>query len=114
VRKRALFPAIDPSASLSRALASGQASARHRDVAARATALLEEYEALDPTFARDGEDDQGARGRRLLGYLTQPFMTTEPFHGRPARESRLERVLCDVEAILAGEPVRNEAGELSP
>lgn len=129
--KQMLLPSIHPSASLCRALSdqpsSGRASEeeqlpeRHRTIAARARTLLESYEATDPELKLaplEGGDEQAAqatqtvRARRLLGYLTQPFMTTEPFHGNPARESRFDQVLDDIDAILDGVAVHDTSGEL--
>jgi F-type H+-transporting ATPase subunit beta len=43
------------------------------------------------------------RARRLLRFLTQPFMVTEAFTGRPGRAVELEATLAGAQAILAGE-----------
>ena len=44
-----------------------------------------------------------ARARRLLRFLTQPFVVTEAFTGTPGRSVRLADTLAGCRAILDGE-----------
>ncbi|MDP1671432.1 MAG: F0F1 ATP synthase subunit beta, partial [Alphaproteobacteria bacterium] len=43
------------------------------------------------------------RARRLMRFLTQPFMVTEAFTGKPGRAVEIEETLAGCQAILAGE-----------
>ena len=56
--KKRLFPAIDPSASLSDALNEQLVGPRHVEVVLRAKALLESYQRIDPSFDLFGADRQ--------------------------------------------------------
>ena len=104
--KKLLFPAIDPSASLSDALNEQLAGPRHVEVVLRAKALLESYQRIDPSFDLVGADHQQqsnpdvVRAHRLLGYLRQPFLVAEPFTGQPGQWIDEEAMLDAVEAIL--------------
>ncbi len=108
--KQRLFPSIDPSASLSDALTAQFVGSRHVEVAARAAALLGDYAQIDPMFdlfrerSRASEDPQTetdvARARKLLDYLTQPFLVAEPFSGHPGEWVGQAELLDGVEAIL--------------
>lgn len=114
--RRGLYPSIDPTGSLSRS----DPGERHRRLASAARTLLADYERLDPDLALPDpaslaavDRDLAQRAQRLLRYLTQPFVTTEPFTGRPASRVGLAALLDDVAAILAGEDVASEV-ELTP
>ena len=104
--KKRLFPALDPSASLSDALNEQLAGPRHVEVVLRAKALLESYQRIDPSFDLFGADHQQqsnpdvVRAHRLLGYLRQPFLVAEPFTGQPGQWIGEEAMLDAVEAIL--------------
>ncbi len=104
--KKALFPSIDPLASLSDLLVDEELGARHVDVAARARLLMSRYVAIDPQFelfgTTDGKtsDPDVDRAHRLLGYLRQPFMVAEPFTGRPGEWIAQQQLLDEVETIL--------------
>jgi F-type H+-transporting ATPase subunit beta len=117
--RRGLYPAIDPLGSRLRGARADAASPRHQRLAEATRALLERYEALDPQLAlpdpasfADGDAETAVRAQRLLRFLTQPFQTTEPFHGRPARGVALEELLGAVEVVLAGGDVPAGDGEL--
>ncbi len=118
--RRGLYPAVDPVGSHVRSEPGAFASPRHARVSERARALLIDYERCDPDLAlpdpatiADADPEETARAQRLLRFLTQPFVTTEPFTGHPARPYPLPELLDRVEAILAGEAVPAEA-ELTP
>jgi RNA polymerase sigma factor (sigma-70 family) len=104
--RRGHFPAIDPLTSTSRALESEGPGVQRAAVAARARGLLARYRELDANArVEDLPPEQRAlaeRARRLQAYLTQPFFTAESFHGRPGSFVTPERVVEDVEALLAG------------
>jgi RNA polymerase sigma factor (sigma-70 family) len=104
--KKALFPSIDPLASLSDLLVDGKIEARHVDVARRARQVMERYAAIDPEFDLFGTTSEKAtepdvaRAHRLLTYLRQPFMVAEPFTSRPGEWIAQQQLLDDVEVIL--------------
>lgn len=116
--QRALYPALDPTRCLSAALDT-VVSERHRKLSSEASALLRAYAQWDPEFDRPDPEmfppphkEAARRAQRLLLYLTQPFLTTEPFHGRLAREVPVEQTLDDIEAIVAGREVVATENEL--
>jgi RNA polymerase sigma factor (sigma-70 family) len=100
------FPAIDPVTSTSRALGPEGIGAHRAEVSVRARQLLARYRELDANACvEDLPPEQRAlaeRARRLQAYLTQPFFTAESFHGRPGSFVTPERLVEDVEALLAG------------
>jgi F-type H+-transporting ATPase subunit beta len=56
---------------------------------------IEELSATDRTAVK--------RARLLMRFLTQPFMVTEQFIGKPGRSVELEATLSGCAAILNGE-----------
>jgi F-type H+-transporting ATPase subunit beta len=100
------FPAIDPLASSSRALESEAIGAHRAAIAAQARHLLARSRELDAGVpAENLPPDQRAlvlRALRLQAYLTQPFFTAESFHGRPGSFVTPDRLVEDVQALLAG------------
>jgi RNA polymerase sigma factor (sigma-70 family) len=101
---RGHFPAIDPLASTSRALAPEHVGEQRVAIAARARELLARYRELEAIAGERTPEQREveARGRRLRAYLTQPFFTAESFHGRPGSFVAPERAVDDVEALLGG------------
>ena len=105
-----LFPALDPVATRSRALGEGGGGgAEHRRVAEAARAHLAELRGFDPSLlGRPLEEAPGparerlARARRLEAFLTQPFLATEAFTGRPGIHVSLAETVGGAAAILAG------------
>jgi F-type H+-transporting ATPase subunit beta len=104
-----LFPALDPLATRSRALEDGSAGAEHCRVAEEARAHLAELRAFDAALLRrpleeapEGARVRLARARRLECFLTQPFLATEAFTGRPGEQVPLAETIAGAAAILAG------------
>jgi hypothetical protein len=104
-----LFPALDPVATRSRALAEGGAGAEHRRVAEAARAHLAELRGFDPSLlGRPLEEapaparERLARAHRLEAFLTQPFLATEAFTGRPGIHVSLAETVAGAAAILGG------------
>ncbi len=54
-------------------------------------------------FAGAVQTRQQRRARRLLRFLTQPFLVTVAFTGREGRTVGIEDTLAGCEAILAGD-----------
>ena len=105
-RKRAtrhFYPALSPTLSLSAAHRDERLDARHTRIARAAASLLADYMKFDPELERHDVDHDDARWQaatHLLRYLAQPFLTTEPFTGRPGEVVSRDTMLDEVEAIL--------------
>jgi F-type H+-transporting ATPase subunit beta len=114
-----LYPAIDPlasSSSLHDPLIVGQ---RHYDTAERVRRLIEQYRELQEIISLLGIDELSAtdrqavgRARRLIRFLTQPFVVTSQFTGRSGVSVSLEDTLTGCEAILDGETDAWDEGAL--
>ena len=103
-----LFPALDPLATRSRALGEPGA-AEPRRVAEEARAHLAELRGFDPALlarplaeAPAGARTRLARARLLEAFLTQPFLATEAFTGRPGVHVSVSDTVAGAAAILAG------------
>ncbi|MEO8602729.1 MAG: sigma-70 family RNA polymerase sigma factor [bacterium] len=101
------YPTIDPITSTSRWSTPAGVGERHHRVAEAARALLRSLRpaATDAPLADPTQIDAShplRRAWRMQAYLTQPFHTTEAFSGRLGSTVPLQRLLDDVEAILAG------------
>ncbi len=104
-----LYPAVDPLASWSKALDVSIVGERHVRIVEEAQGVLGRYQELRDIIAMLGMDELSAedrelvaRARKLRSYLTQPFVVSEAFTGRPGRRVPLVQTLSDVEGILAG------------
>jgi F-type H+-transporting ATPase subunit beta len=92
---KSLFPAIDPDRSMSNALDSSIVGLRHAELLGQVRELFAWYRTLDPDFellagngdAKTNETDNDQQKielvQRLLRFFCQPFMTAEPFSGKP-------------------------------
>ncbi|MGH7295896.1 MAG: F0F1 ATP synthase subunit beta, partial [Polyangiaceae bacterium] len=85
-----LYPAIDPLASASNLLDAGVVGAAHVRTAEQVRKTLAQYRELQDIIAMLGLEELSvedrrtvARARRLQRFLTQPFLVTEAFTGRP-------------------------------
>jgi F-type H+-transporting ATPase subunit beta len=106
---RHLYPAVDPIASTSTLLESGQVEATHLGLAQRARRLLRRYREWRAVVALRGlnhlpPDEQITyrRGERLEAFLTQPFFVAEPFTKRPGAWLPLHETLTDVRSVFDG------------
>lgn len=107
-----LFPALDPSLSLSADLVTETVGERHVRLAAEAKALLGAYRERDPDYDRlDAENAtaEEVRAHRLLRYLCQPFLVAEPFIGRRGEWVGREDLLDAVESLMTS-PGGSDAG----
>jgi F-type H+-transporting ATPase subunit beta len=105
-----LYPAIDALSSTSNLLDATIVGKRHFDVAQHVRRAIAEYRDLQEIIALIGmselsiEDRQTVnRARRLIRFLTQPFVVTEAFTGQKGRTVELDATLDGCEAILAGD-----------
>ncbi|MDR3375927.1 MAG: F0F1 ATP synthase subunit beta [Ancalomicrobiaceae bacterium] len=107
---QAFYPAIDPLASSSVLLDPLIVGADHYRVAERTREALARLKDLQDIIALLGVEELGAadrltvkRARRLQRFLSQPFVVTEAFTGKPGRSVSRADTLAGCTAILAGE-----------
>ena len=104
-----LYPAIDPLASSSLLLDPDVVGADHYAIADQVRRVLAQYDELKEIISLLGVDELSAkdrtvvrRARRLIRFLTQPFMVTERFIGRPGRTVDIAKTLAGCRAVLDG------------
>jgi F-type H+-transporting ATPase subunit beta len=114
-----LYPAVDPLRSQSRLLDREIVGPRHYGVADAVKATLARYADLRDVIAMLGLDELSPedrtvvrRARRLVRFLTQPFVVAEPFTGRAGARVELEDTLEGCERILDGAFDRADEAEL--
>jgi len=105
-----LYPAIDPLASSSTLLDPDVVGREHYDLAQEVRRAIAHYRELQDIIALLGIEELGPadrltvrRARRLMRFLTQPFIVTEAFTGRAGRSIPLGETLAGCKAILDGE-----------
>ncbi|HRN70938.1 MAG TPA: F0F1 ATP synthase subunit beta, partial [Candidatus Woesebacteria bacterium] len=107
--EQALFPAIDPLASTSRALDPTVVGEEHYQVARDVLKTLQRYKDLQDIIAILGmeelseEDKQVVgRARKIQRFLTQPMNVAEPFTGRPGKYVTIPETVRGFKEILEG------------
>jgi len=105
-----LYPAIDPLSSTSTMLDARIVGDRHYKIADEVRVLVEHHRELQEIISLLGIDELSAadklsvqRARQLIRFLSQPFLVTSQFTGRPGTSVALEETLRGCEAILGGE-----------
>jgi F-type H+-transporting ATPase subunit beta len=105
-----MYPAVDPLASASSLLDPRLVGEAHYRVAQDVRKTISHYRDLQEIIALLGIEELSAadrrtvgRARRLLRFLTQPFMVTTAFTGKAGRSVELEATLAGCRAILEGE-----------
>jgi len=105
-----MYPAIDPLASTSSLLDPRLVGGVHYRTAQDVRKTIAHYRELQEIIALLGIEelsvaDRAAvkRARHLMRFLTQPFMVTVAFTGKPGRTVELEATLTGCRAILDGE-----------
>jgi len=106
----AMYPAVDPLASASSLLDPRLVGETHYRTAQDVRKVIAHYRELQEIIALLGIEELSAqdrtmvrRARRLMRFLTQPFMVTVAFTGKEGRAVELEATLQGCQAILAGE-----------
>lgn len=104
-----LYPAVDPLASSSSLLDPRLVGEAHYRTAQDVRKTIAHYRELQEIIALLGIEELSAadrgvvtRARRLIRFLTQPFMVTTAFTGKPGRTVELRDTLAGCNAILAG------------
>jgi F-type H+/Na+-transporting ATPase subunit beta len=105
-----LYPAIDPLASTSVLLDPAVVGEAHFALAQDVRRTLARYRGLQEIISLLGIEELSAedrlavrRARRLLRFLTQPFLVTEAFTGHAGRTVEIKDTLAGCRAILDGE-----------
>lgn len=104
-----LYPAVDPLASTSIMLDRRVVGDEHYDIADAVRRLIEHYRELQEIISLLGMDelsktdrDAVGRARRLIRFLTQPFLVTSQFTGQQGTTVSMEETLEGCRAILDG------------
>ena len=104
-----MYPAIDPLASDSTLLDPQLVGEAHYRIAEEVRKTIAHYRELQEIIALLGIEELSSadrrtvkRARRLMRFLTQPFLVTVPFTGRPGRSVELSATLDGCRAILDG------------
>ena len=105
-----LYPAIDPLASTSVLLDATVVGAEHYTIAQAVRQTIARYRDLEEIIALLGIEELSradrlvvGRARRLIRFLSQPFLVTEAFTGKPGRSVDITDTLSGCRAILDGE-----------
>ncbi|MGO8915558.1 MAG: F0F1 ATP synthase subunit beta [Stellaceae bacterium] len=105
-----MYPAVDPLASTSSLLDPRLVGDGHYRTAQDVRKTIAHYRELQEIIALLGIEELSAtdrtavkRARHLMRFLTQPFMVTVAFTGKPGRAVELEATLAGCRAILDGE-----------
>jgi F-type H+-transporting ATPase subunit beta len=106
----ALFPAVDPLASTSKALDPVIVGEKHFQVARGVQAVLQKYKELQDIIAILGMDELSEedkltvmRARKIQKFLSQPFHTAEVFTGMKGKYVKSQDTVRGFEMILNGE-----------
>jgi F-type H+-transporting ATPase subunit beta len=105
-----MYPAVDPLGSTSSLLDPRLVGEAHYRVAQEVRKTIAHYRELQEIIALLGIEELSAadrtavkRARRLMRFLTQPFMVTGAFTGKEGRTVALDATLAGCRAILDGE-----------
>ena len=108
--EQALYPAMDPLTSFSRALEPRIVGEEHYEVARDVQGVLQRYKDLQDIIAILGIDELSdedklavSRARKLQRFLTQPFFVGETFTGRPGRYVSVRDTIRGFKEILEGQ-----------
>jgi F-type H+-transporting ATPase subunit beta len=107
--EQALFPAVDPLASTSRALDPEIVGEEHYNVAQRVVKTLQRYKDLQDIIAILGMDELSeedkltvSRARKIQRFLTQPMFVAEAFTGQPGKYVPVAETVRGFKEILDG------------
>jgi F-type H+-transporting ATPase subunit beta len=105
-----IYPAVDPLASTSRALAPEIVGDEHYDVARRVQKVLQRYKDLQDIIAILGMDELSPedkltvyRARKIQRFLSQPFSAAQVFTGREGRQVPVADTVRGFKEILEGQ-----------
>src|SRR6187200_438548 len=104
-----IYPAVDPLASTSRALAPDIVGEEHYEVARRVQRVLQRFKDLQDIIAILGMDELSPedkvtvyRARKIQRFLSQPFSSAQVFTGREGRQVAVADTVRGFKEILDG------------
>jgi F-type H+-transporting ATPase subunit beta len=104
-----IYPAVDPLASTSRALAPEIVGREHYDVARGVQKVLQRFKDLQDIIAILGMDELSeddkltvARARKIQRFLSQPFHVAEQFTGTPGAYVELKDTIRGFKEVVDG------------
>jgi F-type H+/Na+-transporting ATPase subunit beta len=104
-----IYPAVDPLASTSRALAADIVGAEHYNVARGVQRVLQRYKDLQDIIAILGMDELSPddkltvfRARKIQRFLSQPFSVAQVFTGREGKQVPVAETVRGFKEILEG------------
>jgi len=107
--EQALYPAVDPLSSSSRALEPSVVGKDHYDVAKEVLRMLQRYKDLQDIIAILGMEELSeadkltvTRARKIQRFLTQPMFVAEVFTGKPGKYVKREDSIRGFREILEG------------
>jgi F-type H+/Na+-transporting ATPase subunit beta len=110
IAEQAIFPAVDPLDSTSRALDPRIVGEEHYNTARAVQSILQEYKSLQNIIAILGMDELTeeqklvvSRARKLQRFLSQPFHVAEVFTGTPGVFVALEDTIRSFKGIVEGQ-----------
>src|SRR5213595_2751125 len=105
-----IYPAVDPLASTSKALAPEIVGEEHYNVARNVQRVLQRYKDLQDIIAILGMDELSPedklavfRARKIQRFLSQPFSVAEVFTGRPGKQVPVADTVKGFKEILEGQ-----------
>lgn len=108
--EQALFPAMDPLTSFSRALEPRVVGQEHYEIARGVQSVLQRYKDLQDIIAILGIDELSdddkltvARARKIQRFLTQPMFVAEQFTGTPGQYVPVRETIRGFKEILEGQ-----------
>jgi F-type H+-transporting ATPase subunit beta len=111
-----IFPAVDPLASSSRALAPEYVGEEHYETARGVQKVLQRYKDLQDIIAILGMDELSPedkltvfRARKIQKFLSQPFTVAQQFTGREGKQVPVEETVRGFKEILDGK--HDDVGE---
>lgn len=109
IAEMGIYPAVDPLASDSKALAPDIVGQEHYDVARNVQKVLQRYKDLQDIIAILGMDELGdedkltvSRARKIQRFLSQSFTVAEVFTGTPGQQVPVEETVRGFKEILEG------------
>lgn len=107
---RGIYPPIDPLLSSTSTLSRRIVGDEHYETATKALELLHNHQRLSRIVAIVGEAELSPydrivfqRAKKIIGYMTQPFATTEAQTGKKGKFVERIKTIRDVKRIIAGE-----------
>jgi F-type H+-transporting ATPase subunit beta len=105
-----IYPAVDPLASVSKALEPSIVGEEHYQVAREVQRVLQRYKDLQDIIAILGLDELSPedkalvyRARKIQRFLSQPFTVAEVFTGSPGKQVPVKDTIRGFKMILSGE-----------